>query len=138
MSSDDRAFNRLFFTQYIWNHLKRRREIIGIPVRGVAEKLWIWHSYIVNLLNGRVVGNTTTFWKIAKLLWYSTKQFNELIIEAKIAEFEHNHWASHSISKYRNSKSSLKEILKKEWLFEKETINEVVEYIEFRKKKQKR
>jgi len=87
--SIEESFNRNFFSSYIGKELKKYREQKQITLTELADNIWVSHSYITNLLNGRNNWTTEVFRKIAYALGVSENDFKKIIVEARKAEYEY-------------------------------------------------
>ena len=89
MTVDDLAFDRQFFSQFLWERFNKLREEKGLPYRELANKVGLSHNYISTVFSGRTTGNTDFFKKLAPHLWVSQEELERWFAEAKKAEIEH-------------------------------------------------
>jgi len=129
MALDEKAFNKLFFSTYIGAALSKQRERMGITIVEISEKVGVKHPYVANILNGKAVGNTQIFEKIAMVLHMNRDQFENLVQEAKAAEFQHTH--GKNIASL--IPADLAVSLRSNGIADEEVINDILRYVEWRK-----
>ncbi len=91
MINDDKAFDRRFFSAYIWKKLGVIREDKGITIADLASRIWNSSGNVSNILNGKIAVSIDQIWKVAQALWLSEKEFDKLTLAAKEADIERSH-----------------------------------------------
>ena len=133
MAIDDRAFDKLFFSSYIGSALSQLRKNKKITIVDIAASVGVKHPYVANILNGRAVGNTQVFAKIAAVLGMATADFEKLVQEAKMQEFQHTH--GKNIGEVIGDDLALS--LRNHGVLDEEVLEDILKYIDWRKSQQK-
>lgn len=84
----DESFDKQFFNKFLWKKLKIVRASKNITFENLAKQVWVSYSYIVNMFNWRQIATLEKWKVIAEWLWVYEKEFDQIVREAKKAEYE--------------------------------------------------
>lgn len=84
----ERNFNDEVFGKFVWRKVYNFIIKKWIVVSHLSKKIWKPQSYLSNLLNGRrVTKNVEQYREMATAAWMPQEEFNEIVKEARKAEF---------------------------------------------------
>lgn len=123
------SFDESYFWKYLWKSIYEHINSKRITLIELENKIWMKQPHISTLLNWkRTTKNLKQYEVIALWAWITKEDFDNLVKEARRAEYEHSIWIDEKTTPLIN----LDFILSKEfWVTDKESISDIKKYIRY-------
>lgn len=124
--ADDRAFDKPFYSAYIWKRLTEIKEKKWLTFQELADRLWVKNPYLVRVFNGTNTSTTEKWAEIAKEMWVEKEEFDKIASEAKRSEYTNSVWETpYKIEDFDVALS------REFWVSDEKAIRDIKKYIKF-------